>query len=88
MIRNQVFFYSFISKVGDTLRHVYVKIFLKGSIGLFQKHFTSISETHFLKELCVVIRIFKKQVRNKELEDRDEAKIKARSYFNFFKRIF
>ena len=40
---------------------MYVKIFLKGSVGLFQKHFTSISETQFLKELCVIINIFKKK---------------------------
>ena len=40
-------FYIFISSVGDTLRHMYVKMHLKGSVGLFQKHFASISETHF-----------------------------------------
>ena len=69
---------------------MYVKIFLKGSVGLFQKHFTSISETQFLKELCVIIKIFKKkkQVWIKEFENKDEAKRKARSYFNFCKRIF
>ena len=40
---------------------MYVKIFLKGSVGLFQKLFTSISETQFLKELCVIIKISKKK---------------------------
>ena len=40
---------------------MYVKIFLKGSVGLFQKRFTSISETQFLKELCVIIKISKKK---------------------------
>ena len=74
--RNQVVFYTFIFKVGDTLRRIYVKIFLKGPVGLFQKCFANIS---------VVNKIFKKQVQIKELENRDEAKRKARSYF---KRIF
>ena len=71
---------------------MYVKIFLKGSVGLFQEHyFTSISETQFLKELCVVIKIYKKkkkQAQIKELQNKDEPKRKARSYFNFFKIIF
>ena len=31
---------------------MYVNIFRKGSAGLFQKHFASISETQFQKELC------------------------------------
>ena len=71
---------------------MYVKIFLKGSVGLFQEHyFTSISETQFLKELCAVIKIYKnktKQAQIKELQNKDEPKRKARSYFNFFKIIF
>ena len=66
--RNQEFFYIFISNARDTLAHMYVKIFLKGSVGLFQKHFTSISETQLQKELCVVIKIFKKTSMN-ELEN-------------------
>ena len=41
-------FYIFSSKVGDTLmRHINLKIFLKGSVRLFQKHFASISEARF-----------------------------------------
>ena len=62
--RNQEFFYIFISNARDTLAHMYVKIFLKGSVGLFQKHFASISETQLQKELCVVIKIFKKTSMN------------------------
>ena len=59
---------------------MYVNIIRKGSVGLFQKNFASISETQIKKQ--------KKQVRIKELENRDEAKRKARSCFNFFIRIF
>ena len=40
-----LYIYIFISKVGDKLGRMYVNIFLKGSVGLFQKHFASISET-------------------------------------------
>ena len=40
-----IYIYIFISKVGDKLGRMYVNIFLKGSVGLFQKHFASISET-------------------------------------------
>ena len=85
--RNQDFFYIFISNARDTLTHMYVKIFLKGSVGLFQKHFASISETQLQKELCVVIKIFKK-TRMNELENYDEAKRKARNYINFLKGIY
>ena len=59
---------------------MYVNIIRKGSVGLFQKNFASISETQIKKQ--------KKQVRIKELENRDEAKRKGRSCFNFFIRTF
>ena len=59
---------------------MYAKIFLKGPVRLFRKHFGIISENSSRKN-CVVIKIFKKQVRIKELENRDEAKRKIRSYF-------
>ena len=62
---------------------MYVSKFRKVSVGLFQKHFASISET-----VCHNLNIKKKQVRIKELENRDEAKRKASICFNFFKRIF
>ena len=58
----------------------------------FRKIFARIAEIQFQKEWACRNLIFKKkQVRIKELENtenKDEAKRKARSYFNFFKRIF
>ena len=49
-IETRSFLYILISKVGDK----------KGSVGLFQERFASILETHFQKELYIIIKIFKK----------------------------
>ena len=45
-------FYIFISKVGGILRHTYVKIFLKFSVGFFQKNF-AIFLKHSSRKNCV-----------------------------------
>ena len=65
---------------------MYVNIFRKGSVGLFQKHFASISVSSSRKNCVSWFKFSKKQVRIKALENRDEAKRKARNYFNFFIR--
>ena len=87
-IHTSKFTSNIISEVGDKLRRMYVNIFLKGSVGLFQKHFASFSETSSRKNLVLQSEFSKKQVRIKELENRDEANRKARSYFNFIRRTF
>ena len=45
-------FYIFISKVRGILRHMYVKIFLKFSVGFFQKNF-AIFLKHSSRKSCV-----------------------------------
>ena len=46
---------TLIFKSGDTPRHMCVNMSRKGSVGLFQKFFSRISEIQFEKELSVVI---------------------------------
>ena len=46
---------TLIFKRGDTPRHMCVNMSRKGSVGLFQKIFSRISEIQFEKELSVVI---------------------------------
>ena len=46
---------TLIFKGGDTPRHMCVNMSRKGSVGLFQFFFSSISEIQFEKELPVII---------------------------------
>ena len=46
---------ALIFKGGDTPRHICVNMSRKGSVGLFQNFFSSISEIQFEKELPVII---------------------------------
>ena len=46
---------TLIFKCGDTPTHMCVNMSRKGSVGLFQKFFSRISEIQFEKELPVVI---------------------------------
>ena len=46
---------TLIFKRGDTPRHMCVNMSRKGSVGLFQKFFSRISEIQFEKELSVII---------------------------------